>query len=111
ATTTRGVPVQIVVLDNDLDIDFNDILTVSSTSISDPEHGSLTLTDNVYTYTPHEGYIGDDSFSYQICDDYANSLCSEAQVYITVHGIGLKGIEDEALTFSEGQEAIQITAT
>src|SRR5690606_27215330 len=62
-------------------------------------------------YTPHEGYIGDDSFIYQICDDDANSLCSEAQVYITVHGIRLKDIEEEALTFSEGQEAIQITAS
>ncbi|OYX25269.1 MAG: endonuclease I [Flavobacteriales bacterium 32-35-8] len=46
-----------------------------------------TVTDNrngTYTYKPTEGFVGDDSFSYSLCDDDETPNCSSATVSITV---------------------------
>ncbi|NNC49417.1 MAG: cadherin-like domain-containing protein [Flaviramulus sp.] len=48
--------------------------------------GTVTLnSDNTVTYTPQNGFLGDDSFKYTICDDDSpNNSCSTATVSITV---------------------------
>jgi hypothetical protein len=77
-----GKPVVIPVVDNDDDAD-GDPLTVDI--VDQPEHGTVTVNDDgTITYTPDEGYDGDDTFTYEICDPSGN--CSEATVTVEVEG-------------------------
>ena len=56
------------VVDNDFDADFDDQLTVSL--LSDVVNGNLIQNgiDGSFTYTPDEGFIGSDSFTYEVTD-------------------------------------------
>ncbi|MGB4653835.1 MAG: Ig-like domain-containing protein [Bacteroidales bacterium] len=72
------------VLHNDYDPD-GDALTVSTIPVVAPLHGTLTLnTDGTFTYIPTPGFVGEDSFTYRVCDDGTPSLCTEAVVSIMV---------------------------
>ncbi|MEP0367312.1 MAG: Ig-like domain-containing protein, partial [Cyclobacteriaceae bacterium] len=72
------------VLDNDLDAD-DDNLIVGAIPVVDPEHGDLVMnSDGSFTYTPDDGYVGEDSFSYQVCDDADNQKCAVGVVTIDV---------------------------
>nr|WP_319400952.1 Ig-like domain-containing protein [uncultured Carboxylicivirga sp.] len=71
-------------LNNDSDPDGDD-LTINITPIAIPDHGSLIIhTDGTFTYTPDEEYIGEDSFTYEVCDNGTPQQCSSATVFITV---------------------------
>ena len=85
AETPFNTPVTINVLANDSDPE-NGILTI--TGISDqPEHGTVTINpDGTITYTPDEGFEGDDYFSYVICDNGTPQLCDTATVGVMVGG-------------------------
>jgi lysophospholipase L1-like esterase len=65
ATTSESVSVEIDVLANDLDPD-EDALQLES--VTQPEHGSVTLKDALLHYTPEPGFSGSDSFTYTIAD-------------------------------------------
>ncbi|MCH7726299.1 MAG: tandem-95 repeat protein, partial [Planctomycetes bacterium] len=55
--------------DNDEDIDW---MTVALVSGQGPQHGSLALNpDGSFRYTPDTGYLGTDSFTYQVSDGIA----------------------------------------
>ncbi|QCE43223.1 Ig-like domain-containing protein [Psychroserpens sp. NJDZ02] len=83
ATTPEGTPVDIVVLTNDFDPD-GDTITVTNTTT--PDNGIVTVdpTTGVITYTPNDGFIGEDTFTYTICDDADPALCDTATVTVTV---------------------------
>lgn len=58
-----------------------DALTFSKTG--DPAHGTVTVNpDGTYTYTPSSGYVGPDSFGYQVCDP--SNACAAATATVTV---------------------------
>lgn len=79
--TTLDVPAP-GVLSNDSDPD-EDIITVSE--YTQPSNGAVTLnTDGSFAYTPTLNYVGEDIFTYNVCDDGAPSLCDSATVTITV---------------------------
>jgi hypothetical protein len=83
-STLMGVPATGNVLSNDFDPNAN-TLTVNPTPISSPTHGTLVLNANgTYTYTPNSGFYGEDTFSYQVCDNGTPSLCDTAVVVINV---------------------------
>jgi len=68
------------VLANDSDAD-GDVL--QALAAAPPQHGSLTLNaDGSFTYTPHFGYSGPDSFSYIVRDPSGDE--SVATVHLTV---------------------------
>jgi hypothetical protein len=51
------------VLSND---DANGAGTLTATLVGDAQHGTVTLnSDGSFTYTPDDGYVGDDSFTYE----------------------------------------------
>ncbi len=80
ASTVENVPVDIDVLANDEDVD-GDELTI--TGVSEPDHGAATINpDGTITYTPDEGFTGEDSFTYTISD--GNGGADTATVSITV---------------------------
>ncbi|MBX0305767.1 Ig-like domain-containing protein [Haloarcula salinisoli] len=56
------------VLANDTDPD-GDALTVTTTPVAGPSNGSLALeSDGSFQYTPDEGFVGTDSFTYEVSD-------------------------------------------
>lgn len=65
ATTTEGAPVTINVLANDADPDGD---AISLLTVGEPTYGSVELVDGSVVYTPDEGYVGADSFTYTIFD-------------------------------------------
>ena len=54
--------------------------------LTDPAHGTVTVNaDGSYTYTPATGYLGTDSFQYQVCaPSDAGPVCTSATVTVTV---------------------------
>ena len=81
--TIMDIPVDGNVLTNDSDPD-GDNLVVSSI-LDDVDFGTLVWNPNgTYTYTPNTGYVGQDQFTYIVCDDGVPSLCDTATVYIEI---------------------------
>lgn len=67
-------------LDNDNDIDGDSLSVVL---LEAPSHGALTINaDGTVRYQPNEGYIGSDTFSYQVSD--GDFLSSPVSAEITV---------------------------
>jgi VCBS repeat-containing protein len=102
--TAEDTPLTIAalgVLANDSDPD-GDSLT--STLLSGPAHGSLTLNANgSFTYTPDANFHGTDSFQYQACD--SSGACDGANVTITVTSVNDPPIAEAngPYTCSEGE--------
>lgn len=89
-TTQENQPVTINVLSNDEDTfdPMGNVNPMSLNIISPPSSGLVSLdpvSSNI-TYTPQTGFYGNDSFTYEVCDD-GNPLpptCSTATVNVTV---------------------------
>ena len=92
-TTEMNVPISVIVLDDDFDID-GDNIDLQATIVSSPSQGGFVyindngtpgdLTDDFLNYTPPVNYAGKDTLTYAICDDGAPSLCDTADVIITI---------------------------
>ncbi|MCD6111649.1 MAG: cadherin-like domain-containing protein, partial [Bacteroidales bacterium] len=86
-STDMNVTLSGNVLTNDSDPDGNTI-TVKTTPITAPLHGSLTLnSDGTFTYTPTTSYVGTDIFVYEIFDNGTPSLTDQATVTITMNSL------------------------
>ncbi len=90
ATVVQGSSVSVLdsgetsLLANDTDPD-STVLTVTTTPVSGPSHGSVTLnSDGTFTYTNNGDEVTSDSFVYEVCDDGSPALCDTATVSITV---------------------------
>ncbi|MCE8018114.1 tandem-95 repeat protein [Halomonas sp. MCCC 1A17488] len=80
ATTSENAAVEIAVLANDSDPD-GDPLTVGS--FTQPTHGTVTLNPSgTLTYSPNQGFIGSDSFTYRASDGSLQS--GSATVIVSV---------------------------
>ena len=67
---TRDVQAISGLLNNDTDANGNATISINPTPILDVSSGSLSLnTDGSFSYTPNSGFIGTDTFSYQVCDN------------------------------------------
>ncbi|CZF81506.1 tandem-95 repeat protein [Grimontia marina] len=85
------------------DEDYDDDLFVL-TEFTQPDHGTVSLSDGVLTYTPNVNHYGDDSFTYTITDNLHGE--ATAIVYIDLEEVNLApeanrdsfvGVEDEPL--------------
>jgi filamentous hemagglutinin family protein len=82
ATVPLDRPLDIHVLANDIDADTADVLTPIQGAVT-PKHGTLVLNaDGTFTYTPKQGYLGGDRFTYAVTDGANTS--AEVQVKISV---------------------------
>jgi hypothetical protein len=84
--TAINTPVTIPVLNNDSTLDNDPLalcgLTTGEVIVTNPANGTVVINNNgTITYTPNNGYIGTDSFQYQICDAEGRDT---AWVYITI---------------------------
>jgi len=80
--TYLGKPVSGNVLANDTDMD-DVLLKVKEAGTFTTQNGTLVLNENgTFTYTPNEGFVGVDEFTYSVTDTFNTS--SEVKVTITV---------------------------
>ena len=69
---------------NDYDPDGDNII-INTTPISTPTNGLVVINaDGTFSYTPNAGYIGTDTFEYEICDDGTPVACDQALVTINI---------------------------
>lgn len=72
------------ILINDFDIE-GDAIIVDIVPVQPPAHGEVVISSNGdITYQPVIDFIGNDTFTYQICDNGNPALCSVATVTIIV---------------------------
>ena len=82
STTLNGGATSLLANDSDPE---NDNLTVTTTPVSGPAHGSLTLNANgTFSYTHDDSGNDPDSFTYEVCDNGSPQECSTAVVSITI---------------------------
>ena len=83
ATVESGAQVEILVLENDRP-GSSPILTDGVRITGQPQHGTVQVNaDGSITYTPDEGFVGTDTFDYEIVDE--NGLTGRATVTVTVN--------------------------
>ena len=88
--TIYGEETILQVLDNDFDpdegeIDFSSLRIITNTTFKGPYNGKVFVnTNGTITYIPNPGYMGLDSFIYQICDNYTDVACDTAIVLLNV---------------------------
>ena len=88
AVTEVGVPVEVLVLENDRS-PVNRPLRI--TEWTQGQHGSVSqLSESVLVYTPNSGYAGLDSFTYTIED--SDGFRATATVYVCVGRVTLTGV-------------------
>ncbi len=60
-------------------------LTFQTTPMANVSHGSLTIyPDGTFTYIPTAGYVGTDSFTYQVCDGGNPQECTTGTVTLEI---------------------------
>ncbi len=84
ATTDLENSIIIDVLENDQDDGVLNIETMGV--VTAPSNGAATVNvDGTITYSPNDGFSGNDTFTYVICDDGIPPLCDSAEVVVTVN--------------------------
>lgn len=89
--TIENSPLDIDILAND-----NDIPSIGTLTATDPSNGNILInsggtpndpSDDSITYTPDNGFLGNDIFTYTICDDSGH--CSTATVTVMINSAGV----------------------
>ncbi len=81
--TAQNTSISIFVLANDSD--FDGVLDLQTLAIVSQPNNGRVIVDNfngAITYTPNEDFIGEDNFSYVICD--SENACAQANVSVNV---------------------------
>ncbi|MGQ8338419.1 Calx-beta domain-containing protein [Sunxiuqinia sp. A32] len=103
-TTAKNTAVQGNVIENDMDGDGGNNLTVGTTLITNPSHGNVVMNANgSFTYSPDTDYSGEDQFEYEACNS-ANS-CDQATVTITII------VENQAPVAADDEYILNINET
>ena len=86
ARTMVNSPVTIAELVNDFGfLAVVDPTTVITTGLLQPKHGTVSINPNgSILYTPNTGYVGNDTFQYQVCSTPAPVVCDFANVYVQI---------------------------
>ena len=95
STTAANTSVAIPVLANDRDPD-GDTLRIVGMSV--PGHGSLARAAGVITYTPAQGFAGDDAFTYKVGDGKGGT--DRARVSVTVAAASAVQSDSASLSWS-----------
>jgi hypothetical protein len=83
ASTLKNRSVDVDALLNDTEPD-GDPMTIISI-VEQPEHGTVTINDDgTITYTPEDGYTGEDSFTYMVGDGGSDGKTATATVTVNV---------------------------
>ncbi|MBA4607557.1 tandem-95 repeat protein [Aeromicrobium sp. Marseille-Q0843] len=87
ATTEVGTATAVLVRQNDTSLSGQALALPSVTTA--PEHGTASVTvDGRIVYTPEDGFSGEDTFEYRVCDTSTpTSVCDTATVTVTVENV------------------------
>ncbi len=77
---SNGNPITIGVVTNDSDPEGTD-LTICDYTV--PDNGTVFPIDGAFVYTPNEGFVGNDSFTYVICDEDGGTATATVNVVVT----------------------------
>ncbi|MHC4507621.1 MAG: Ig-like domain-containing protein [Planctomycetota bacterium] len=103
--TTQDAAVLIDVLANDSDPDGD---PMTATAASDPAHGTLTQNpDGTFTYTPAEGFVGADSFTYSATDNLNSSPVQTVSVTVNPIVVPLPGPAPIVSPVAPGLERVE----
>jgi uncharacterized repeat protein (TIGR01451 family) len=108
ATTPGNTPIAIPVLGNDSTTGAP-LNPASVTFPTPPAHGTVALNpDGTVTYTPAPGYLGTDTFTYQVCDNSTPTpVCDTATATLTVTGSPpVANPDGEQVTGTAGQALV-----
>lgn len=89
-STSSNTPLTANLRSNDTDPESN-ALTVSTTPAVNPGFGTVVISSNGnFTYTPNGTFTGEDTFTYEVCDNGTDngvpaSRCSQAVVTVTIN--------------------------
>jgi uncharacterized repeat protein (TIGR01451 family) len=98
--TLVDTPVSNTVAANDSDPD-NTPTQLTYTKLTDPANGGVTFNSNgTYTYTPDPNFVGNDNFTYRVCDP--SNACDVATVSIAVLAKAPSPQADLAVTKTNG---------
>lgn len=81
ASTTNKVAITIDVLGNDTDADGDNLFLLSSTA----QQGQVLVVDNKLRYVPKAGFVGQDSISYILADQWQAEAQGSVQVAVSAH--------------------------
>ncbi|MEP7164571.1 MAG: Ig-like domain-containing protein [Ferruginibacter sp.] len=86
ARTLINQPVTIPILLNDFGfLAVIDPTSVTTTALLQPKHGFVTINANgTVLYTPNPGYVGKDTFEYNVCSTPTPVVCDIATVYVDI---------------------------
>lgn len=84
--TIQNTPVSITLEGIDLDA-----LPLSATIVSQPENGTLSGSGLSYTYTPDNGFYGEDSFSFRMSNGEMDSEISIASITVAYGAVDIIG--------------------
>ncbi|WP_282070467.1 DUF7507 domain-containing protein, partial [Olleya namhaensis] len=81
------------------------------TNTTTPDNGTVTISPTgEIIYTPNDGFIGEDTFTYTICDDANPALCDTATVTVTVQPTdspNTTNANDDAYTTTPGADVTE----
>jgi len=98
ATLEVNSSISLNVLSNDRDQD-----ALSVQSVTTPSNGTVTNNQNNITYTPNQGFIGEDSFSYTVADTAGQT--ASATVSLTVNNVA-PSLTDDAITTNQNAAVV-----
>ncbi len=86
ARTMVNQPVTIPVLLNDFGfLAVIDPTSVTNTALLQPSHGTISINSNgTIIYRPNPGYVGKDTFEYNVCSTPTPIVCDVATVYVDI---------------------------
>ena len=86
ARTMVNQPVTIPILLNDFGfLAVVDPASVTTTALLQPRNGTVTINSNgTVIYTPNPGYVGKDTFEYNVCSTPTPIVCDVATVYVDI---------------------------
>jgi hypothetical protein len=112
--TDPDLPLEIVpqfdLLPNDTDAD-GDILALGSFSATTSAGGTVTLNEDLLTYTPPAGFVGIDTFTYTVNDGVWGGVSAAGTVSITVGDPSVDPPVALALNFVGGDIVASFTGT
>ena len=109
--TILNLPIIINAKANDIDPEGFATLGLP-TKLTNPAHGIvLQLPDGTFTYTPTLGYIGQDFFTYSICDNGTPSKCDTATITITVLPLPIIGGNKAPVALDDAVSTLSGTPT
>ncbi len=82
-SATEGEEIVGEVLANDYDIEGSQLGEVMLVNL--PSFGTIALqTDGTFIYEPQTAFVGEDQFTYQVCDGQSPTLCNQATVRLII---------------------------